>query len=88
VRSDKAPARRNRYDVLAILCWVPLCRKQPEITLEEVEKGIGVDNQAIMVQSAYTFWGVTRSDKEVEEAEEVPLEVMESTPSEDTPLET
>jgi len=88
--TEKAPARRVRLDVLAILVWIPACRKRPEITLEEVEKGIGADNLAAMVRSAYLFWGVTEREEEEEVAESgadaVPLEG--DTPVEDAAQET
>jgi hypothetical protein len=50
--------REARYDILAILIWIPMKREEPEITLDAVKGLMNNTNIKEIVQKVYVFWGI------------------------------
>ena len=50
--------RRSRFDILAILAWIPMKREDPEIQLEDVSKLICADNVREISRMVFKFWGI------------------------------
>jgi hypothetical protein len=65
------PKRVARYDVLAILIWIPMKREQPEITLDEVKVMMNDFNIREITRKVFAFWGVDVApiERQMEEIE-------------------
>lgn len=75
------PERRSRFDILAILAWIPMKRSDPDALLEDIGAMISADNVIKITRMVFTFWGVNvkaaeeqiaqlEEDAETEEAED------------------
>ncbi len=63
------PRRTARYDVLAILIWIPMKREEPDITLDEVKGLMNDENLRVLTRKVYFFW-CPRLLRSAEQAEE------------------
>jgi hypothetical protein len=66
------PRRAFRVEVLAILAWIPLKRKDPDLTLQEVQMTLNEGNIRTVLRKVFYFWGVDleRLDAAVDHAAE------------------
>jgi hypothetical protein len=84
-RDEVGPKRRLRYDVLAILAWIPAKRENPDLTIQDVSDRINEDNVNDILDSVFVFWGIDlpalrklREEREAAEAGEEKPEKVES----------
>jgi hypothetical protein len=57
-REEIGPKRKLRYDVLAVLAWIPHKRENPEATIQDVSDRINDSNINDILDSVFIFWGI------------------------------
>ncbi len=55
---EPSAKREARYDVLAILVWIPMKREEPKISIEDVQKLMNDMNIREITRKVFAFWGV------------------------------
>lgn len=69
---EPEPKRVARYDVLAVLIWIPMKREEPDVTLDQVKLLMNDMNIREVTRKVFAFWGVDIApiEKQIEAAEE------------------
>lgn len=63
--------RRLRWDIVAVLTWVPMKREDPEVTLDQVKDMLHDMNVGKITRMVFAFWGVPLKDIEKRVAEAI-----------------
>lgn len=71
---EPAVMRRVRWDVTAVLAWIPMRREDPEMTLDRVKGMLRDGNIGKIIRMTFAFWGVPLKEIEERVAEEVAAE--------------
>lgn len=76
---EAEPERRTRFDVLAVLAWIPMKRTDPDILVTDISRMLSEGNTQEITRMIFRFWGV-----DVLSAEEQIRKIEEDAQNENT----